>query len=176
MKTKMLTAHELAQILAEIMFIHSFHAREGKQFRQFDGRTPSGVHSVLLMMLILHEESLPEALRVMLALAIGAHDIPEDSILTRLPLWATTDPEVEALVRGMTFADGEDKYTEMWKRGDMVLLLELFDCTVNLMCAATKKPGRTAICQQAVRGLIAYFEPKYPKLEIIKIAKGLLGS
>ncbi|MCX6752011.1 MAG: hypothetical protein NTZ87_00705 [Candidatus Nomurabacteria bacterium] len=170
----MLSAEKLATITSDVLRIHSKFARTPKKaFRAFDGVTPSGVHSVLLGMLALNEESLPEELRIRVALTLFGHDILEDTTAT-LPSWATEDTEVLTLILGMTFDEGQNKYEEMWKHDRKILLPEFFDCTINLSCAKTKKPERTEMCRAAVRMLLAYIEPLYPGLEITKMAKAFL--
>ncbi len=124
-------------------------------------------------MLILQEESLPEETRVRGAKVLLAHDLLEDTT-AELPIW-TKNPKIEKLVSGLTFAKGEDKFLEVWKREEEVILLSFFDNVSNLMAAGKMKPGRRAEYLVGVRKHLDYVEKRYPKLEIVKIAKGLLG-
>ena len=171
----MLTAKELERIIRDVIWYHSNLPRTPKKaFKKFDEKTPFSVHPILLGMQALHEESLPEELRVRIALALFGHDLLEDTTVEELPDWATNDPKVEAIIRGMTFAKGEDKYVEMWNRDESILLPELFDCVANLTCVGNRPPEKSERCKEAVRRLLYYIEPGYPRLDIIKMARGLL--
>lgn len=170
----MFTAGKLVTIITDVLRLHAEHPKTpNKAFRKFDGRTPYGVHEVLLGMLALHEENLQEELRMRIALVLFGHEILEDTT-AELPAWAIEDPKVEKLIHEMTFDKGQEKYVEMWKRDPNILLPELFDCTANLMCAGTKSPERSAKCKGAVQELLDHIEPRYPGLEISKIARALL--
>lgn len=169
----MLSAKKLARILSDVMLIHSEFARTPeKAFRRFDGVTPFGIHPVMGGLLILHEENLREKKRVTMATAFFGHDFKEDTT-KRLPAWARK-PEVKKLILGMTFKKGEDKFVEVWNRGNSVILLSFYDNVLNLMCAKKMKAERRAEYRKQVRRQLVYLEPRYPRLEIFKIAKGFV--
>lgn len=168
----MITAEELAVMISDVLLLHSKFAREPKKAFRFDGVTPFSVHPVLLAMLILNEEHLPEEIRVRGAKALLAHDLLEDTT-AELPEWAK-DPEVEKLVRGLTFTKGQDKYVDVWNRGEDVILLSFFDSVANLTCVGNVSSERMAYKKKKVREHLAYIESCYPWLEIVKMAKAFL--
>jgi len=168
----MLTAEELAVMTSDVLLLHTRFPKEPKKAFRFDGVTPFGVHPVLLAMLILNEEHLTEEVRVRGAKALLAHDLLEDTTV-ELPEWAR-DPEVEKLVCGLTFTKGQDKYVDVWSRGEDVILLSFFDSVINLTCVGNVLPERMAYKKQKVREHLVYIEQRYPKLEIVKMAKAFL--
>lgn len=174
-QTVMPTALELATMILETFLVHDMKAREPrKQFRR-DGKTPFGVHPVTLALLVLNEETLPEEFRVRGAKALLAHDMLEDTS-SKLPGWAKSDPEVEKLVHELTFHGSEDKFQMMWYRNEDALVLILFDCTMGMTCRGGERTERIAVYKAEMPKLIAFVEKRYPKLEIIKMAKAFLAA
>ena len=170
----MLSAQEWAVMTSDIFRIYSLFPREPeKAFRRFDGVTPYGVHPVLLAMFLLNEESLPEEFRVRGAKALLAHDLIEDTT-AELPSWVKDSPDASPLVHGLTFSKRENKFVEIFNRGEEVILLGFFDNTFNLTATGRMKTERLAEYREGVRGHLAYIEPRYPRLEIVKMAKAFL--
>ncbi len=172
----MLDASQLARMSWDTLMIHdTFPLEQKNQFRRWDGKTPFGVHPILLAMLFLNEESLPEEFRVRGAKALFAHDIPEDTT-AELPTWATDDPQVLRLIKELTFNDGVDKFKEMWNRSSDAIILLLFDVTMNMTCRGKIRQERLAEYKAHMPKHIAYVEKYYPNLEILKIAKAFLAA
>ena len=172
----MLSAPELSVMLDETIMIFHLHSKTPqKATRRFDGATPAGVHSVLLAMLVLHEESLPEELRVKVAVALLGHDMPEDTHLRleELPFWIKKYNALK-LVEALTFDESEDKFAKIWELGDEVILAELFDAVGNLLCAKGVKPERMTYRRAMVGKMVVHIGHIWPDLDILKIAKGLL--
>jgi len=174
-KAVMPTAAELAKMVWNTFMIHDTKAKETKKKFRRDGKTPFGVHPILLAMLILNEETLPEEFRIRGAKALLAHDFLEDT-WTRLPEWATDDLQVAQLVQELTFSDGVDKFEKMWNRSADALILILFDTTMNMTCRGNTRPERLAVYKEHMPRLIKYVEERYPHLEILKMAKAFLAA
>ena len=169
----MFNGSDLGRMMAEICILHERFPKEPKNaVRRFDGVTPYGVHPTLSAMLLLHEETLPMETRETGAKALLCHDIWEDTT-AELPTWARV-PDVELLIKGLTFSKEEDPFTEMWKRGENIILVKLFDNAANLFCTGTMKPERRAERAEKIRKHAEYVEKQYPTLDIIKVIKGLL--
>ncbi len=169
----MFTGQELGSFVLDIFTKHEQFPREpSKAFRKFDGKTPYGVHPTFLAMLFLHEESLPEYFRVWGAKALLAHDLLEDTTVT-LPKWCS--PVVQTLVKELTFAENEDHRVEIWKRSPQAILLKFYDVVGNLMCVKGMLPEYVEFRRESARKHLEWVEGKYPQLEIVKIAKGLLA-
>jgi hypothetical protein len=169
----MFSACELAEMVCDVICIYDeFSKTPYKAFRKFDGRTPYGVHPVFTAMLLLHEENLPEIFRVRGAKVLLAHDIFEDTNAD-LPEWCS--PDVACLVRKLTFSDSQDSSVEIWSRGDEAILLKFYDVVANLMCVG--KMNREAIQRRRkqARNHLSWVKERYPQLEIVKIAEGLLA-
>ncbi len=172
----MFTGIELGKMISSIFYHHECHSRKPeKAFRKFDGRTPYGVHPTLAAMLILHEEYLLEDVRVIGAKALLAHDLIEDTKIARLPDWCYQPLAIASLVYELTFYEDQDPSVEIWKRSDKAKLLKFYDVTVNLMCVSAMKPERVQYCREQAQKHLAWVEERYPHLEIVKIAKGLLA-
>lgn len=171
----MFTGKELALMIADVFRLHQdFPKKPHKAFRKFDEKTPYGVHPTFLAMLILQEETMPEDDRLRRAKALLGHDLKEDTIAD-LPDWCQ-ETAVAKLIDGLTFSDDEDPLIEMWLRGEEVILTKFYDNVANLMSVGKMSPERIAQRQANVQKHLAYVESRYPQLEIIKIAKGLLDQ
>ena len=171
----MFTGTQLAAMIADVFRLHQeFPRKPAKAFRKFDGVTPYGVHPTFLAMLVLQEEAMAEEDRVRRAKALLGHDLKEDTTAP-LPEWCQELPVME-LIDGLTFAEDTDPFTEMWKRGDEVILTKFYDCVGNLMGTKTMRPERVAQRLENARKHLTYVETRYPELEIVKIAKGLIGN
>ena len=170
----MLSAVEPANMIGDIFRLHAcFPKKPGKAFRRFDGKTAYGVHPTLAAMLFIQEELLPEDFRIRGCKALLGHDLIEDT-LADLPDWCLA-PGVIELVRGLTFEEGEDSFESVWSRSDDVILLKLYDATINLMNSSCYDPEKYKLRLAKTRKLTDYVEIKFGPLNIIKIARGLLG-
>lgn len=170
----MFTGEQLAAMISDVFFLHQAQARTPeKAFRRFDGVTPYGVHPTLAATIFLHEESLPEDFRMCGCKALLAHDLFEDTNITGFPRWC--DNQVTRnLVSELTFIEGEDPSVEIWNRSDQAKLLKFYDVVINLMCVGKMAPERIQYRYEQAKIHLAWVHEHYPKLEIVKIAKGLL--
>lgn len=171
----MLSASELSGMISDVFRLHSeFPKKPEKAFRKFDGRTPYGVHPTLAAMLFAHEESLPEDFRVLGIKALLGHDLIEDTTAP-LPEWCL-DPEVKLLINELTFTEGQDPLVDIWRRRQTTILLKFYDVVVNLMCVGSMNSERIRQRRMHAAKMWVYIENSYPRLEIIKIARGLLEA
>jgi len=170
----MFTGEELATMIADVFYLHQeFPKKPTNAFRKFDGKTPYGVHPTLLAMLVMHEDKMPEVDRLRRAKALLGHDLKEDTGAV-LPAWCL-EPDVETLINGLTFTKEKDPLVEMWKRGDDVILTKFYDNVANLMNVGTMSPERIRQRRENVRRHCNWVLARYPELEIVKIACGLLA-
>jgi hypothetical protein len=63
----------------------------------------------------------------------------------------------------------------MWNRGYEVILVKFYDNVANLMNTRMISPERIERRRESVLKHLAWVESRHPQLEIVKIAKGLLG-
>ena len=80
-----------------------------------------------------------------------------------------------ALIDGLTFTEEQDPAVEMWNRGYEVILVKFYDNVANLMNTRMISPERIERRRENVLKHLAWVESRHPQLEIVKIAKGLLG-
>jgi len=151
---------------------HTLHPRKPqKAVRKWDGRTPYFVHPLWCGTAILHEPSLPEALRRRGAQALCLHDVLEDTT-QRLP--PGLPPAVRRLVQGMTFPGGSaQEMEEVWSRPPEVRLLKLYDKTCNMLDDAFMPEERRRKSRRYVRRLAADVELHYPGTNIVRLALAL---
>jgi (p)ppGpp synthase/HD superfamily hydrolase len=170
----MFTGGELAAMITDVFQLHqNFPKKPQNAFRKFDGATPYGVHPTFMAMMILQEDTMEENDRVRRAKALLGHDLLEDTTAP-LPEWCK-DFEVLALIDGLTFTNDQDPLTEIWNRGDEVILVKFYDNVANLMNTRMMTSERREERRQHVLEHLAWVESRNPQLEIVKIAKGLLG-
>jgi hypothetical protein len=171
----MVTGGELAAMITDVFRLHQDFPKEPqKAFRKFDQITPYGVHPTFLAMLILQEDTMEESERIRRAKALLGHDLREDTTAP-MPEWCK-ELEVMTLTDGLTFAEEQDPWVEMWKRGNEVILVKFYDSVANLMNTRMMPPERVAQRRENVFKHLAWVESQHPQLEIVKIAKGLLGK
>jgi len=171
----MLTADEISRMIADVFRLHGkFPRKPEKAFRKFDGKTPYGVHPTFLAMLVAQEESLAESFRVTSIKALLGHDLLEDTTAP-LPEWCKDSRLVETLIHELTFTKDQDPLVDIWTRSQWAILLKFYDNVANLMCVGKMPADRVAQRKEHVRKHLEWVEGRYPGLEIIKIARGLLG-
>lgn len=164
-------------ILGAITFAFTSHADSPRKpknaFRKTDGRTPYAMHPTWCALSLLHETSLPEALRVRGAYALIFHDILED---TTVSLPDGTGPEIATLVDAMTFpGSSAQEHVELWDRPAEVRLLKLFDKVSNHMCPFPTTPEKSAAAHAHLTRLVEDVEAQYGVLNITRIARALLS-
>ena len=170
----MFTGSELAAMITDVFQLHQdFPKKPQNAFRKFDGITPYGVHPTFLAMMILQEDTMEENDRIRRAKALLGHDLKEDTTAP-MPEWCK-DLEVMALIDGLTFTEEQDPAVEMWNRGYEVILVKFYDNVANLMNTRMRSPERIERRRENVLKHLAWVESRHPQLEIVKIAKGLLG-
>lgn len=169
----MLNAYHLSAMISDVFHLHSNFAKTPeKASRKFDGKTPYGVHPTLAAMLLLHEETLPEDFRVLGAQVLLGHDLIEDTTAS-LQGWCK-EPDVESLIRELTFAENQDSSVEIFNRSAVAILLKFYDAVVNLMCTGKMDPKRREERRARAMEHLIWVETRHPELEIVKIAHGLL--
>lgn len=171
----MLTSKQLSLMIRDTFRRHSVFPREPKLAFRFDGITPAGTHPVLLALLTLQEELLPEETRVLGVKVLLAHDLLEDTT-GGLTIWIWEDPEAEQLVHELTIPPEKDKYVEFWRMSEKAKLFAFYDNVSGLMATSRVKPERLTFKRAQVREEMLYIAEKWGQLEIVKIARGLLGK
>ena len=172
----MITGTQLADMIKFVLSAHQDHSKiPSKAFRRFDGKTPFGIHPVWAALTFFHEENLNEDIRVRGTKALLGHDLTEDTTV-ELPAWCM-EAGVKELIDALSYTTKDEKFTEVWNRGDEALLLAAYDVTGNLMNQtgfdSTERRERYAL---HVQKIIESVEKKWGQLNIVKIAKGLLQS
>ena len=170
----MLSATELEIILRDVFRAHSqFPITPERAFRR-DGITPFGVHEALGVMLILHEEHLPERTRVVGAKVIAGHEWWEDTTAPIADWIKGPEPEVEPTIREMTYAEGQNKFVEIWKCSELAILCCFIESGCNLMVNGGRSEERKAEYKIEMSKLADHIDKLYPNLNIVKIVRALL--
>lgn len=166
-------ASRLAMLIAASIEGHAnCSVKPSGAFRNWDGKTPYGIHPVWCAMTILTETSLPEDLRMRLAQALLFHDFKED---TTAPLPEGLEPGVENLIDGMTFKNSDDEMENVWTRGDEVLLGKVYDKCSNLLDGAWMSSERRAKHGAYLLSLCDKVECVYGKLNITVVARAMVS-
>ncbi len=172
---------ELPELLAHVLVSHSQRStKESNAFRKWDGRTPYGVHPIWAAATFLTETSLSEGLRIRGSRALALHDILENTDAALVPghieykdseFW-----EVYKLVGEMTFDSFAKETEEIWERSPESRLLKLYDKVSNLLDGSWMNVEKRAIYEEFVTRLIADVERNYGALNIVRIAKAIVGG
>lgn len=172
MSADMLMADRLAELITWSFQTHDRSAKlPRKRFRKFDGCTPYAVHPTWCAMMILHETSLSEELRVNGAQALLFHDILED---TTRDLPAGTPFRVRELVEGLTFESMDDEMVRVWERPPVIRLLKMYDKVSNYYTDDWMEQSRIAQVRPYLRRLTDDVKANYGRLSIIRFADQLL--
>lgn len=170
----MFSAKTLNRLIDYAIRAHADHPREAKNaFRKMDGKTPYASHPIWCAMAILAEPTLPEDIRELGARILLFHDLLEDTTAVLPP---GTPPQVEQGVADMTFVDVGQEIADVWKRGDLILLLKLYDKTHGLLdrrLAPRKKRRRNA--RYALR-LAKAVDKAYGPLNITVLCRALCAD
>lgn len=132
---------------------------------------PYFTHSLWCAMTILMETKLPESIRLPGAETLLFHDVLED---TTADLPADLSPEVNDLIKSMTFSDFHTEVRETLTKPPLNQLLKLYDKTATLYDGVVKnKVGKE--WYDYIRSLVNNVEKEYGELNIVLLAKTLLA-
>lgn len=142
--------------------------------RFWDGKTPYSIHPLWCGFTMLAETNLPNKFRQDGALALFYHDVLED---TRKRLPSNLSKKTKYLVKEMTFQGGiEEEKREIWNKDTEVILLKLYDKTSTLLDAVWMSEKDLKSYKAYTRKLLSRVEKDYKNLNIVKIAKAVLGG
>ena len=157
----------------QVGFVVAAHAEKPRKpenaTRRWDGRTPYAAHPIWCATMLMTESSLPEDLRSVGCQVLLLHDIVED---TTAELPESVSPEVEALVREMTFPGGtREEVQEVWLRSDRCKLFKLYDKVSNCLDGAAFSDERWNQYSAYTLRLADFVESKWGPLHIVRIAR-----
>jgi len=159
---------ELRAGLEHVLLAHSEHARTPEdRVRFFDGVTPYAVHPIWCAMTLMTEPTLPLQLRRLGSLALLWHDTLED---TTAPLPPGTSPDVERLVREMTFDSFTHEVQDVWTRSETAKLLKLYDKVSNLLDGQWMSDEKWNRYVEHTTRLAAFVRDAFGELNIVRIA------
>src|SRR3989344_6802296 len=161
-----------ARDLECVIDAHQNHARKPEnRYRKWDGKTPYSIHPIWCAATLLHETKLPEQMRRDGSLALLYHDVLEDTTAP-LPDWLSQD--VKGLVQALTFESSEDEWENIWSRGELPILLKLYDKTGLFLDGTWIAPKRREQHLAHLRKLCEYVERKHGELNITLFARVFL--
>jgi len=164
----------LKKIISFAINAHFFYAREhDMRVRRWDKETPYSIHPIWCGMTIQAEQKLSVEIRNIGAQALILHDIEEDTT-EEVPKYVSK--EVKELVKGMTFESIDQEMREIWGRGDMIILLKLYDKVSNLLDYFSNVPGREIVHCEYVAKLADYVEERYGDLNIVAMSRAIIKS
>ena len=163
----------MEQQIKEIFEAHrKYPTKPSKAHRKWDGKTPYGVHPTWCAMTLAHETNLPEEIRETGVLALLYHDIIED---TNYEPYLSA--KVNELVIQMTFENGsKQEMKEIWSKDPVIRLLKLYDKVSNFMDGDWMAQEKKENYKNYIKQLIKDVETNYGKLNITKLAKGLVEN
>lgn len=167
----------LAQMPDTIAFVinaHTSHAKTpGDATRRHDRKTPYWVHPVWCASMVLHEATLSEEVRIPGAQAELLHDVGEDTTIS-IPEWVC--PEVQELVKLMTFTSSEEESRLVWERPKVIWLLKLPDKVSNLLDGTWMSIQKRVWYRTYTHRLLEAVEREFGRdLNIAKTARAILG-
>ncbi|MEK7520250.1 MAG: hypothetical protein AAB581_03365 [Patescibacteria group bacterium] len=153
---------------------HGKHSRTpSKAVRKWDGKTPYSVHPIWCAMMLLHETTLHEHVRITGFQTLLLHDVLED---TTVMLPTLVSEEVRRWVHDMTFASSDEEMETIWDKPPVIQLLKLYDKVSNLMDGAWMSKEKRARYTEYTMKLCAEVEQTYGALNIVKLAHAIAGS
>lgn len=168
MKNTKLWAGEIVRAIDYANFAHTENAKTPRDMIRFhDECTPYLVHPLWCAATLLQEAMLPLHLRQLGYLVLLWHDILEDCTV-KLP--HDIPPEIEQMVKQMTFASFTDEVENLWDRPIEIKLFKLYDKVSNLMDAKLSVEKWNRYVDHTLR-LSREVCLKYGKLNIVKFAE-----
>lgn len=171
----MFSAETFGRLVAYAIDAHANRARRPENaYRKMDGATPYASHPIWCAMAILAEPMLHEGLREKGARILLFHDLLED---TSAPLPPDTPTEVRKGVEGMTFPGGaEEEIASVWGRGELVILLKLYDKTHGLLDRQLSPPPKRRRNADYAMRLCEAVERRHGKLNITILCRALCAD
>lgn len=152
---------------------HQKHPKKpGNALRFWDMKTPYAIHPIWSAMTILTETRLDEKTRYNGALTLLYHDVLED---TNKKLPSSLTSEVKQQVQNMTFKDISEEMEHVWKKGNYIILLKLYDKVSNLMDSVWMKEKEAKEYKDYTRKLCQAVLKHYGNLNITKIAEDFIN-
>ena len=163
-----------SQDIDYVMRAHSEHPKKpSKAFRKNDGITPYFYHPIWCATCIATENLLNKELKDKGAQVLLYHDVLEDTILP-IPQWITD--EVKQDIIHMTFENSEHEMKEIWEKPSHIKLFKLYDKLHNLLESDYMLKEKREKYEQYAKKLLEFVEKEYGELNIVKLARGIIGG
>ena len=168
--TKMVEPRDIEYIVNA----HQSYSRSGsKAFRKWDGRTPYHIHPLWCASTIATETTLDIVTREEGILTLLYHDVLEDTTLG-LPDWL--NERVKHLIGMMTYDGMVEEMKQVWDKPREVRLYKLYDKVNNLLDWQRSSTVKHEKYQEYTKSLCVDVETNFGVLNIIKLAKAVVGE
>lgn len=170
----MFSAETFGRLVAYAIDAHANSPRRPENaYRKMDGATPYASHPIWCAMAILAEPMLHESLREKGARILLFHDLLEDTVA---PLPPDTPPEVREGVEKMTFTGVDEELADVWGRGELVVLLKLYDKTHGLLDRQLSPPTKRRRNADYAMRLCEAVERRHGKLNVTVMCRALCAD
>lgn len=158
-----------------IMDAHTNYAtKPSKAVRKWDSKTPYYMHPIWCATTLASETALDEVIRGDGVQALLYHDVLED---TTKGLPEGLSKRVVSLIEDMTFEGGSSQeMEEIWAKPDVVKLYKTYDKISNLLDGAWMSVEKRKIYNSYTKRLCMEVERVYGDLNILRIARGVVGK